>query len=64
MQPAQIKTLPRGEYVKLRQSETAPVWVKGEYCQSSKMYEFYKFDDVNHTIYRHATSFVFVGFTF
>ena len=64
MQSAKIKTLPRGEYVKLRDSETAPVWVKGEYCRSSKMYEFYKFDDVNHTVYRKGDSLVFVGFTF
>lgn len=64
MQPAQIKTLPRGEYVKLRQSETAPVWVKGDYCRNSKMYEFHKFEDVNHTVYRKGDSSVFVGFTF
>lgn len=64
MQAAKIKTLPRGEYVKLRQSETAPVWVKGEYDRSSKMYELHKFDDINQTIYRKGDSFAFIGFTF
>lgn len=43
-----IRDLKKGEYFKLKNSDTAPVWVKGEYIRSEKKYSTYKFDDTNH----------------
>lgn len=43
-----LKNLKRGDYFKLKNSDTAPVWVKGEYVRSERKYSAYKFDDVNH----------------
>lgn len=42
------KDLKKGECFKLKNSDTAPVWVKGEYIRSEKKYSTYKFDDTNH----------------
>ena len=43
-----LKDLKRGDFFRLKDSDTAPVWVKGEYVRSEKKYSTYKFDDVNH----------------
>ena len=43
-----IKELKEGDFFRLSSSGTAPVWVRGEYNRSTKKYECYKFDDVNH----------------
>ena len=42
-----IKNLKKGEYFKLKDSETAPVYVRGEYERSTKKYSCYRFDDVS-----------------
>lgn len=64
MQGQKIKQVKKGEYIKLRNSESAPVWIRGEYCKTEKKYELTCFDDINKTIYRKGDSFVFIGFTF
>ena len=43
-----LKDLKKGDYFKLKDNDTAPVWVKGEYVRSEKKYSTYTFDDVNH----------------
>lgn len=43
-----IKDLKPGELFRLKDSETAPVWVRGEYIRSEKRYSTTKFDDANH----------------
>ena len=59
-----IKQTPRGEYFKLRATDTARVWVRGEYDRASKRYECYAADDVNEFIYLKGTRAAFVGFTY
>lgn len=43
-----LKDLKRGDFFRLKDSDTAPVRVKGEYVRSEKKYSTYKFDDINH----------------
>lgn len=43
-----LKDLKRGDFFRLKDSDTAPVWVKGEYVRSEKKYSTHKFDDINH----------------
>ena len=59
-----IKQCKPGEYFRMTDSETAPVWVRGEYDRTSRKFECYKFDDANHTRELAGARVVFIGFTF
>lgn len=59
-----IRRLKKGEFFRLKDSETAPVWVRDEYIPSAKKFSTHKFDDVNHEALRKGDSVVFVGFIF
>lgn len=59
-----VRDLKRGEYFRLNNSETAPVWVRGEYDRTSRKYYCHKFDDVNHSHVFWPDADVYVGFTF
>ncbi|MGN0043696.1 hypothetical protein [Alistipes indistinctus] len=61
---AAIKDLKRGEYFRLTDSDTAPVWVRGEYNREAKKYSTHRFDDVNHERLMRGDRLVRVGFTF
>ena len=61
---ATIKTLPKGEFFKLSESESAPVWVRGDYDRASRTYSSHKFDDSNHEKFLKGSRAVFTGFTF
>lgn len=61
---AVIKDLKRGEYFRLTDSDTAPVWVRGEYSREAKKYSTHRFDDVNHERLMRGDRLVRVGFTF
>lgn len=43
-----LKDLKTGVFFRLKNSDTAPVWVKGGYVRSERKYSTYKFDDVNY----------------
>lgn len=64
METKAIKDLPRGEYFRLQDSDTASVWVRGEYIRQEKKYSTHRFDDVNHERLRPGTKQVYVDFTF
>ena len=64
METKAIKDLPRGEYFRLQDSDTAPVWVRGEYIRQEKKYSTHRFDDVNHERLLPGTMQVYVDFTF
>ena len=59
-----IRQLKKGEYFRLRDCESSPIWVRGEYILEAKKYSTYKFDDVNHEVLRKGDFAVFVDFTF
>lgn len=48
MKQVVIQTLKKGDYFKLSNTESAPVWCKDKYCRSSKGWQCNKFEDVNH----------------
>lgn len=54
----------RGEYVRLKDSDTAPVYVRGDYDKTTRKYALSKADDMNAEVFRKSSSIVFVGFTY
>ena len=63
MQNVTIKSVKPGEYIK-RKADSKAVYVKGEYCRTSKAFECYDADDINKTIMIKSDKIVFVGFTY
>ena len=59
-----IRELKKGEFFRLRESDTEPVWVSGEYVPAVKKFSTYKFEDVNHERLLKGNTIVFTGFTF
>lgn len=59
-----IKELKIGELFRLKDSETAPVWVRGKYVQSERKYSTHKYEDVNHERLIPGKVDVFVDFTY
>lgn len=49
---------------RLSESETAPVWIRGEYVRSEKKYSCTKFDDINHENWFKGSREVFIDFEF
>ena len=64
MQRRTIRKLKRGEYFRLTDSDTAPVWERGEYIREVKKYSTHRFADVNHEQFMRGDRLVRVGFTF
>lgn len=64
MKKVTIRQVKQGEFFKLRESEKAPVWVRGEYNRYSKKFECYKYDNVNYWQEFKGDREVFTGFTF
>ena len=48
MEQRPIRELKKGELFRLSDSETAPVWVRGEYIRQPKKNIKHKCDEVNH----------------
>lgn len=59
-----IKQMLRGEYFKLRATDSARVWVRGDYVRGEDRYECHAADDVNEFIYLTGARVVFVEFTY
>lgn len=59
-----IRKLKKGELCRLKDSDTALVWVRGEYVLSEKKFSTYQYDDVNHERLCKGETKVYVGFTF
>lgn len=66
MNKTKLRNLKRGEMFRLRDSETANVWIKGEYVREGGLnrYSCTKFDDTNHEKHMCGDMEVFYGFTF
>ena len=61
---SELKELKKGDFFRLKDLETATVYVRGEYDRSSKTYSCFKFEDVNDERFFKGSKKVFVGFTF
>lgn len=55
MEKKQLKDLKKGELFRLKESETAPLWVRDEYDRTTGTFIVYKYDDVNHFSNRKRT---------
>lgn len=64
MRKTELKNVKRGEFFRLADSESAPVWVRDGYNRSSRKYEGYKYDDVCHWREFGGTRIVYVDFCF
>ncbi|MBC5605889.1 MULTISPECIES: hypothetical protein [Bacteroides] len=64
MTSKKIKELKKGEYFRLKDCDSSPVWIKGEYVRSDKKYSTYKFEDVNHERLFSPDKIVFTDFEF
>lgn len=53
-----------GEFFRLANSESAPVWVRDEYNRSSRKFEAYKYDDVNNWSEFNGSRLVYVDFVY
>jgi hypothetical protein len=62
--PNPLADVKRGEYIRLKASPTAPVWVRGDYDRTSKRYWITKADDMNHGALRKGDAVVYTGFTY
>ena len=62
--PIAIKNVKPGEYVRLKPSETAPVWIRGAYDRSSEAYTLESWGDIGHSIQRKGSVVVYVDFEF
>lgn len=67
MESKQLRKVKKGEFFKLKESETAPVWIKTG-CwtrQGGKTkYECEQFEDAGHCNFCSADRIVYVGFTY
>lgn len=61
---SELKELKKGDFFKLKDLDTAIVYVRGEYDRSTKTYSCFKFEDVNDERFLKGSKKVFVGFTF
>ena len=64
MRTTTIRALEKGEYFRLADSGTAPVWVRGEYVRQAKRYSVHRFDDVNRERLLGGDRVVYVDFIF
>lgn len=64
MKRVKLNKLKLGDYFKLNPTETAPVWVRGEYDRMCKRYDCYRFDDVNHENFMKGDRNVYIDFEF
>lgn len=64
MKRIELRKVKPGEFFRLASSDSAPVWVRGEYDRSERKYECSRFDDVNHWSYFQGSRLVYVGFDF
>ena len=61
-----LKDLKKGEFFRLVESESAPVWVRGYYVsdEGKKKIEAYKYEDVNCEGFFSPSRIVYYGFTY
>lgn len=64
MRQTEMRRVNRGEFFRLANSESAPVWVRDDYNRSSKKFEAYKYDNVNYWSEFKGSRLVYVDFVF
>jgi hypothetical protein len=62
--PVQLKDVKVGDYVRLKESERAPVWIRGSYDRASRSFSLESHMDIGREIFRKGAVLVWVDFTF
>lgn len=60
MKQTELRKVRQEEYFRFSNSESAPLWIRGEYDRSDKKFECYKYDNVNHWTEFKGTRLVYV----
>ena len=64
MKQTELRNVKHGDFFRLSNSDTAPVWVRGDYNRASNKFEAYKYNDVNYWNEFRGSRIVFVDFEF
>lgn len=64
MKEVQLRVLNKGDFFKLKPTETSTVWVKGVFIRQVGKYSTYKFKDTNHERLLKGDTFVYIDFEF
>ena len=64
MKQTELRNVKQGYFFRLSNSDTAPVWVRGDYNRSSKKFDAYKYNNVNYWNEFRGSRIVFVDFEF
>jgi len=59
-----LRNTNQGQYFRLKDTETSPVWVRGEFVRGEGKYSCTKFDDTNHEKLMKPTQNIYIGFKF
>lgn len=60
MRQIELRQVKRGDIFRLKDSETAPLWVREGYDRSSRKYDCCKYDNINHFSIINGKRLVFV----
>lgn len=60
MKPVQLSSVKRGDFVRLRCDENAPLWIRSDYERSSKKYSLTSYNDCCRELFRKGSSIVYV----
>jgi len=61
---ATLLEIPQGEFFRWAVSDTSPVYIRGDYCPTSKKFSTVKFTDANCEVMKNGATLVYIGFTF
>lgn len=64
MTKTELRNVRRGEFFRLANSESAPVWVRDDYNRSTKKFEAHKYDNIGRFIECRGSRAVYVDFSF
>ena len=60
MRQIELRQVKRGDIFRLKDSETAPLWVREDYDRGSRKYGCCKYDNINHFSIINGKRLVFV----
>ena len=56
----ELRNVKEGDFFRLADNESAPLWVRGYYERSERKFEVYKYDNVNHESFMRGSRTVYV----
>jgi hypothetical protein len=58
-----VRNIKKGEYIKCK-PDSKTVYIKGEYCRTTKKFELIDTNDINRFVYVKGNKICFYGFTY